>query len=234
MLTYDIEAFKHYWCVVVVDDHDVKDAIEFDRYVFEDVPTLREFYKKNRKQLWVGYNSRSYDMPMIKFIMLGLDPYECSQALIVLEKKPFQFPYEIKMNYNRIPLKNYDCMPNPPKGLKKLEGFAGSSIVETSIPFDYEGYFTRDQKDDIVMYCTHDVMETRRHFYETIQEYEAHEGLIQAFNLHPDNFNKTKSQLAAVILGAVMENRFDEWEYFCSYNIINLAGIHCLKLAPAH
>jgi DNA polymerase len=213
MLFYDVESFKTYWCVVVYDDHGDRNATEVDRYVFEDVPSLRAFYKANRQQTWVGFNSRAYDMPMVKFIMLGLDAYECSQALIVLDKKPWQFPYEIKVNYNRIPFRNYDCMPNPPKGLKKLEGFMGSSIVETSIPFDYEGPLTREQKDEIIKYCSHDVAETRKFFYLTIQEYEAHEGLVQAFNLHPDNFNKTKSQLAAVILGAVKQDRYDEWEF---------------------
>ena len=85
MLFYDIEVFKHYWCVVVVDDE--KEI----RHVFEDIHSLREFYKENRHQIWVGYNSRQYDAPMLRFIMLELDPYECSQDLIVLGKKWFEF-----------------------------------------------------------------------------------------------------------------------------------------------
>lgn len=209
MLFYDIEVFPKYWCVVVIDD-EITDGDNC--FVFEDIESMRTFYKANRQQTWVGFNSRQYDMPMLKFIMLGLDPYECSQALIVLDKKPWQFPYDIKEAYNRIPLKNYDCMPNPPKGLKKLEGFMGDSVVECSIPWDYEFPLTEEQRNEVVKYCIHDVKETRKFFYLTIQEYEAHEGLIQAFNLHPDNFNKTKSQLAAVILGATKQDRYDEWE----------------------
>src|ERR1700741_3594511 len=99
MLFYDIEVFPHYWCVVVIDDE------SSTRFVFEDVRALREYYKANRHQTWVGYNSRQYDSVMIKFIMLGLDPYSCSYDLINLGKKWFQFNYAITEKFKRIPLK---------------------------------------------------------------------------------------------------------------------------------
>lgn len=34
---------------------------------------------------------------------------------------------------------NYDVMPNPPVGLKTMEGFMGSNIKETEVPFDIKG-----------------------------------------------------------------------------------------------
>jgi hypothetical protein len=206
MLFYDIEAFPKYWCVVVVDDETE------ERHVFEDVPSLREYYKKNRQQTWVGYNSRQYDAPMLRFIMLGLDPFQCSQDLIVMKKKWFKFPFNVKEAYKRIPLKNYDCILLN-KGLKKLEGFRGSTIVESSIPFDTDRVLTREEKDEIIQYCTHDVLETRKVFYDTIEEYESHESLVSTFNLDPIHFNKTKAQISALILGAKQQPRFDEWEF---------------------
>lgn len=66
MLFYDIEAFPYYWCVVVIDDETET------RHVFEDVPSLRTFYKAHRKHTWCGYNTRQYDAPMIRFIMLEI------------------------------------------------------------------------------------------------------------------------------------------------------------------
>jgi hypothetical protein len=205
-LFYDIEAFEHYWCVVVVDE-------ELNtRHVFEDVPSLRGYYKRNLKRTWVGYNSRQYDAPMIRFIMLGLDPYQCSQDLIVLGKKWFQFGYQITELYKRIPLRNFDCVLLN-KGLKKLEGFRGSNIVESSIQWDYDKPLTREQKDEIIEYCTHDVLETRKVFYDTIEEYEAHEALVSTFDLADEHFNKSKAQLSALILGARQQPHFDEWEF---------------------
>lgn len=205
-LFYDIEAFKHYWCVVVVDEE-----LE-TRHVFEDIESLRGYYKRNRKRTWVGYNSRQYDAPMLRFIMLGMDPYQCSQDMIVMGKKWFEFGFNVTEMYKRIPLRNFDCVLLN-KGLKKLEGFRGSNIIESSIDWDYDQPLTREQKDEIVHYCTHDVLETRKVFYDTYEEYEAHESLVSTFELEDVHFNKSKAQLAALILDARKEPRFDEWQF---------------------
>lgn len=211
---YDIEVFPKYWCVVILEDEDLQDDTKKVKHVFEDIESLRNYYKAHRSDefTWVGYNSMNYDAPMLRFIMLGLDPYECSQELIVYEKKWWQFPFDIKSSYQKIPLKNFDCMVGR-YGLKKMEAFMGSSIVETSIPFDYEGELTREQKDEIVSYCFHDVKETRKVFKKTIKEYHAHEGLIESFDLRPSDFSKTQAQLSAIILNAKPQKRFDEWEF---------------------
>lgn len=206
MLFYDIETFKHYWCVVIVDEE------SNTRHVFEDVPSLRTFYKANRRRTWVGYNSRQYDAPMLRFIMLGLDPYECSHDLIVLKKKWFEFGYNITQLYKMIPLRNFDCVLLN-KGLKKLEAFRGSSIIECSVPWDIDRPLTREEKDEVVKYCTHDVLECRKVFYDTKEEYDSHESLVSAFDLADEHFNKTKAQLAALILNAVKTPRYDEWEF---------------------
>lgn len=147
MLFYDIEAFPYYWCVVVIDDHGIRDTTNVDRYVFEDVPSLREYYKKNRHQTWVGYNSRQYDAAMLRFIMLGLDPFQCSQDLIVNGKKWFEFGYNVTQAYKRIPLRDFDAVILN-KGLKKLEGFRGSKIKESSVDFDTDRPLTREEKDE--------------------------------------------------------------------------------------
>jgi hypothetical protein len=206
LLIYDIEAFKHYWCVVVVDEE------IGTRHVFEDVESLRGYYKRNRKRTWVGYNSRQYDSPMIRFIMLGLDPFECSQKLIVTGLKWFQFPMHITEPYKRIPLRNFDCsLLN--KGLKKLEGFRGSKIRESSVDWNYDEPLTREQKDEVIDYCTHDALETRKVLYDTLEEYEAHESLVETFQLEDVHFNKTKAQLSALILKAHKRAWFDEWDF---------------------
>lgn len=206
MLFYDIEVLPYYWCVVVVDD------VTQERHVFEDVSSLRTFYKKHMHDTWVGYNSRQYDAPMLRFIMLDMYPYDCSYDLINLNKKWFQFPAPIVEQYKRIPLRNYDCVLLN-KGLKKLEGFRGSSIIECSIDWNYDEPLTREQKDEVVMYCTHDVLETRKVFYDTIQEYQAHEGLIEAFDIDPVHFSKSKAQLVSLILEAKKLPWFDEWDF---------------------
>lgn len=206
LIFFDIEAFKHYWCLVCIDEENDT------RHVFEDVESLRAFYKANRHRIWVGYNSRSYDSPMIRFIMLGLDPFDCSYKLINLGMKWFEFGWDVTDKYKRIPFKNFDCFILN-KGLKKLEGFRGSSIIETSVPFDTDRPLTREEKDEVVYYCTHDVLETRKVFYDTIEEYNAHVSLIETFQLPEEYISKSKAQIAAAILGATKQQHFDEWEF---------------------
>jgi hypothetical protein len=207
LLFYDIEAFKYYWCVVVVDEDNET------RHVFEDVESLRKFYKEHYKtHTWVGYNSRQYDQVMLRFIMLGADPYECSYDLINIGKKYFEFPHHLVEQYKRLPLKNYDCVLLN-KGLKKLEAFRGSMIKESSIDWNYDEPLTREQKDEIIAYCTHDVLECRKVFYDTIEEYESHIALIETFKLDPYMVSKTKAQLVAAILGAKKKTWFDEWDF---------------------
>lgn len=206
MLFYDIEAFPHYWCVVVVDEE------IGTRHVFEDKESLRGFYKRHRKSTWVGYNSRQYDSVMLRFIMLGCDPYQISQDLIVHGKKWFEFGFNYTEMYKRIPLRNFDCVLLN-KGLKKLEGFRGSNIIECDIPWDYDQPLTREQKDKVVGYCTHDVLEMRKVFKDTKQEYDAHESLVTAFNLDDIHFSKSKAQLVALILNAQRKTFFDEWKF---------------------
>jgi hypothetical protein len=206
IIFFDIEVFPKFWCLVAYNDqlHQTK--------VFTDVKELQDYYKQNRKQTWVAYNGRQYDAPMIRFIMLGLDPYEMSTGLIVHEKKWFEFGYDITKLYKKIPLRHFDpILLN--KGLKKLEAFRGSSIIECSIDWNIDRELTDEEKDEVIEYCKHDVMELRKVFLDTKEEYDSHESLVSAFELDDEHFNKSKAQLAALILNAEKQPRFDEWEF---------------------
>ncbi len=77
-----------------------------------------------------GYNSRHYDQYILKGILCGFDPKEINDFIIVQHMDGWQFSDQLR----KIPLNNYDVMPNPPVGLKTLEGFLGSDIRETEVP----------------------------------------------------------------------------------------------------
>ena len=80
----------------------------------------------------------------------------------------------------KIPLNNYDVMPNPPVGLKTLEGFLGSDIRETEVPFDINRKLTRKEIEQTVFYCRHDVEETIKVFIEKIDDFHAMYGIVCA------------------------------------------------------
>ena len=69
MLFYDFEVFSQDW-LVVIKDTDTRSTNK----ILNDPDALREIYEKNKNNIWVGYNSRSYDQYILKGILLGMDP----------------------------------------------------------------------------------------------------------------------------------------------------------------
>jgi len=96
--------------------------------------------------------------------------------------------------------------------LKQLEGFIGSNIKETSVPFNIDRKLTPEEIQETVKYCRHDVMNTIEVFLQRKEEFESHLGLIKMFNLPLFYIGKTKAQLSAIILGARKQDRDDEFE----------------------
>lgn len=207
MIFYDFEVFKYNWLAVFVDVTHRKE------YVIVDNPDeLKALYEANSKDIWVGFNNRHYDQYILKDILLGLDPKRINDWIIVQKKEGWQF----SSVFNKIPMINYDVMPNPPVGLKTMEGFLGSNIKETGVPFDIDRKLTRAEIEETIKYCRHDVEQTIKVFLEKIDEFNAMHGIVQAF---PDmvslsNIGDSEARITAKVLGCVRNNFNDEFDYF--------------------
>lgn len=169
---------------------------------------LKTYYEKHINDIWVGYNSRSFDQYILKGILIGLDPYEISQHIINTHQPAWMFSRE----FNKYPLLNFDAMTDISKGLKQLEGFMGNDIKETSVPFDIDRTLTDDEIVETVKYCKSDVENTMQVFMERIEEFNSQMALIKAFNLNIKYISMTKPQLSAIILGARKKSYTDEFE----------------------
>lgn len=172
---------------------------------------LIDFYNKTKdKYIYIGYNSRSYDSTILKSIILGMNPKEVNDKLIIENKKAFQ----ISKSFNNIRLYSYDTMVNRGESLKQLEGMMGHMIKESDVPFNINRELTKKEIEETIFYCTHDVEETIEVFENTKSDFEAHFSLITEFNLPLEYISKTKAQLSAIILGAErMHGLNDEMEY---------------------
>lgn len=120
-----------------------------------DKDKLRTLYERNMSNIWVGFNNRHYDQYIMKGILLGLDPKKINDWIIIQGKEGWQY----SRVFNKLPMINYDVMPNPPVGLKTMEGFMGSNIKETEVPFDIKRKLTEKEIEQTVFYCRHDVEE---------------------------------------------------------------------------
>lgn len=206
MLFYDFEVFKYDWLVVVTDT-DTKS----EKVFVNNAEALMEFYNQQKKNIWIGYNSRHYDQYILKAIICGFSPQEINEWIIVKKEPGWKF-YK---DFWKIQLFNFDVMTNKLRSLKQLEGFQGHDIRESSVNFTIDRQLTEEEIDEVIKYCRHDVHETMHIFMENITEFESQMELLKMFNLPMRNVSKTKAQLAAVILEARQPTvpRNDEFDF---------------------
>jgi len=189
--------------MVVIIQYDTKEK----KIIINDPLELRKVYESFKNDIWIGYNSREYDQYLLKGILLGYDPHFINDEIIVNGKRGWQ----ILKGKDEYPLFNFD-ISNKFRSLKELEGFMGSNIKETDVPFDIDRKLTKEEIDQTVFYCTHDVEETIKVFEKSKEEFDSQLLMIEAFDLPMEMFNKTKAQLAATVLEAKRgKDRDDEF-----------------------
>lgn len=207
IIFYDFEVFKYDWLVVCVDM--VKKNIQV---IINNQDELKALYEQNIRNIWVGFNNRHYDQYIMKAILLGIDPQKVNDWIVVQKKEGWKF----SRAFNKIRMINYDVMPNPPVGLKTMEGFLGSNIKETEVPFDIDRKLTQQEIEQTVFYCQHDVEETIKVFMQTVDVFEAMHGIIQAFPdmVNLSNIGDSEARITAKVLGCVERDWDDEFEFF--------------------
>ena len=199
---FDFEVYKYDWLVVNIDPLEQRKTV-----IINDPEKLKEFHHEHMKNIWIGYNSRSYDQYILKAILLGFNPKEVNDWIILKGRKA----YEYSSLFNRIQLYTYDCM-NKFYSLKQLEGFMGNDVRETSVPFDIDRKLTDEEIQQTVKYCTHDVEQTMEVFLRTKENFDAHMNLLKTFHLPLSNISKTQAQLSALALGCSRKDWTDEWD----------------------
>ncbi|MDT2172986.1 hypothetical protein [Paenibacillus larvae] len=203
MIFYDFEVFKYDWLVVLNDTDSRSSTI-----IVNDPEQFKQFYESNKSNIWCGFNSRQYDQYILKAILCDFDPYDVSQHIIAKKQDGWKY----SSLFRKVSLNNFDVMTDRYRGLKELEGFMGSNIKETSVSFDIDRKLTDAEIQEVIQYCQHDVEQTMEVFIRRIEEFESQMGLIKAFSLPLSHINKTKAQLAAIILNAEQINRNDEFD----------------------
>lgn len=204
ILAYDFEVFRYNWTVVIADL-----VAEKEEVIIDDSGKLKSFYESHKDYLWVGFNSSAYDQWILKSILAGYNPYDMNEHLITKKMKGWQFSDSLR-DYK---LYNYDCYLENKGSLKRLEGYMGSSIHESSVDFRINRPLTEDEIKETVKYCRHDVSETIKVFCKRKSEFDALFSLIKLYNLPLEDITKTKAQCSATVLGAEKHEYDDEWNF---------------------
>ena len=202
MIFFDFEVFLYDWLVVLADAN-----TQTFHTIINDPEKLRRFYQKNKDEIWIGYNSRSYDQYVLKGILLDFDPYEVSKFIIAGDRKGWEYSNA----FNKIPFYVFDIMTSF-HGLKQLEGFMGNDIRETDVSFKTARKLTEAELWQVEKYCRHDVEQTMEVFLNRTDEFESQLSLLNAFKLPLSYIAKTKPQLSAIILEATRQSYHDEFQ----------------------
>ena len=199
MIYYDFEVFPHDWMVVFYNPS----APEGKQWlnIINDESLLRKFYEAYCGEIFIGYNSRNYDVPIWKSILCGYNPYEMSKHIIQDEKRWFEF--EGARQFSEYPIINYDVyLGIIDYGLKTMEAYMGLNIEESEVSFDIDRKLTDEEILKTLKYCQFDVFATYEVFKYRKSIFESYMGLLQEYQLPMTYLNKTRAQLAAVVVGA--------------------------------
>ena len=202
---YDFEVFKYDWLVVLIEPYR-----ETMTVIVNNKQQLESYYNKHKNDIWVGYNSRHYDVYILQAILCGFDPFDVTDFIIRQKRGGWEYSTLFR-NY---PLNNYDVAKLTDGGLKTLESYMCNDICETSVPFDIDRKLTPAEISETVKYCTHDVEQTIDVFIRRKSDFDAHMSLINTFGLKLSDISKTQAQLSALILGCERPafDRGDEWD----------------------
>lgn len=213
---YDFEVFAHDWLVVVINPVEKTKTV-----LVNDRDGLSRLYQERKGQIFVGYNNVHYDQYIFKGLLLGLDPKWVNDQIILHDRSG----WSISREFAKIPMVNYDTMLRNDLGLKVLEAYMGNDIRETTVPFDIDRKLTKDELDEVIFYCTHDVEQTMEVFARRKSEFTAKIDLLKMFDLPMSYMGKTGAQLTAIILDAKRprEPRGDEFD---------LEILPCVQLGP--
>ena len=198
----DFEVFTEDWLCVIINPQRRTETV-----IVNDADKLNEYYQQYKNEIFVGFNIRHYDQYIMKAVLLGFNPKDVNDWIIVKDKMGWQYS-DLFRNIN---INIFDIMTSF-HGLKTLEGFMGNNIKETGVSFDIDRKLTADEIEETIKYCRHDVQQTIKVFLQRKEEFDAQMSMLKEFKLPLNLISKTKVQLSAVILGAIKQQRDDEFD----------------------
>lgn len=209
---YDLEVFKYDWIAVFRNpDQEQHTVFHNDTY------GLRQFLRK-KNLLLGGFNNKHYDDYVMLTMMTGGSPIEVKKHndYIIKDKQPsWKFPFiqGKKKPYHTFDLR--DDISDPNLSLKAIEGNLGLPIVESSVPFDIDRPLTKEEVQESIHYCKHDVNAAIELYKVRKEDYlDAKMMVGELYGVPPEiAIGLTNAKLSARVLKAKPHDFNDERDY---------------------
>ena len=193
----DFEVFKRDWLVVAIDVDQYNSGRYKPTVIVNNRDELLDFYLSHySKDLFLGYNIKGYDLHIFRCLLEDRRDVMVLNSMIIHGGNGYMFDKNQNIKW---PMDIYDCIDKF-HSLKQLEAFMGSSIVESSVDFNIDRKLTKEEIEESIKYCTHDVEQGIEVFNRKIDDYNATKSLIETFELPSSYVSKTHAQLSAMII----------------------------------
>ena len=208
LASFDFEVTAFDWLLVI------KEKTTGQFHIFHnDTEAVEDFIYEHPELIYVGYNNKHYDNYILKGILNHYEPEkikEINDWIIAQRQDGWKYPFDDP--YIKIPPTS-DLMLDMPlrQSLKELEGNMLMNIQESTIDFNIDHPWTKEEFEEMVFYCKHDVDATERLTDERMGYLEAkvfngeREGLTPEESLY-----RTNGQLSAIAFNAQKQEFNDE------------------------
>lgn len=210
LATFDFEVTKYDWLLVIK----IKNTGQY--HIFHNNPQGVEDFINDCNFIYVGYNNKGYDNYILKGVLNHYLPEDIKDIndWIIKDKLPgWQYPYD--QPFIAIPPTcdiSLDIVPM--RSLKECEGNMCMDIQESTIDFNINRPWTKEEFEEMVYYCKHDVDATERLIDERIDYLEAKVTLAEMCGYDIEKaLYKTNGQMVAISLGAEKQEWDDESDY---------------------
>lgn len=214
LVTYDFEVFAFDWIVVFKDkETGTYTVIHNDNEAFIECI--------NGDTAYIGFNSKAYDQYIAKAVAAGLTPQEIKKVndWCVSGNQGWQCPLLSGVYFS---FNNVDIRDDVQKGLslKAIEGHLGMTIKESDVPFDIDRPLTKEELEETIYYCKHDVdateklIDIRKDYLKTKLNLGKRAGIDPVTAM-----SATNAKLTAMMLKAKLVQRNDGRDYVYPENM---------------
>lgn len=211
---FDIEVFKHDWLIVFKN----MGTGEY-KVIHNDNYELKTFISPD--DMYAGFNNKHYDNHIIKAFICGAD------NALVKELNDFIIGGNLGWEHwfirqNRAWFNSFDIRDDMQMGLslKAIEGHLGMNIEETSVPFDIDRPLTKEELEETIKYCKHDVDTTEQIIKLRKPYLDGKLALGQLKGFSPSkSLYMTNAKMTAAFLEASRRKWDDERNYQYPHNL---------------
>lgn len=205
---YDFEVTSQDW-LLVLKKYRTRERIYFHNALSNDIQNFIDIHNP----ILMGYNNNGYDKFILKAILNGCKPEEIKDVNDYIISGGNG--WELDLGFNKIPtqIDLINCIV-PRKSLKELEGNLRMNITESTVDFNIKTKWTKQEFDEMLYYCDHDVDALFPIFDILIGKFKSKYIISKLGKIDPEyGLSLTDTNLTAVLLGATRQEHDDPFGY---------------------